>query len=242
MPSPPITAEELREAYLFNTLDDRQLRQVLDFARRITLQEGKTLFESGDEARKFFLVTNGRVKLSRLSPHGQEKVIELVGVGGTFAEALMFCDRPLYPVTATAITKTELITIDNRGFLALLRESVDTCFRLMGDMSMRLHRLIKEIDDLTLQSATERMAGFLSGLHEERDVDPETGMICLDAPKGVLASRLSVTPETFSRILHRFAEQGMVRVSGGRVEIIDPAALRRCAASAVDCGKSLGPG
>lgn len=240
MPPNAVTAEELRGAYLFSTLDDRQLQRVLDFTRRITLTDGQVLFQSGDEAKRFYLVGSGRIKLSRLSIQGQEKVIELVGPGGTFAEALMFFDRPHYPVNASAIGATELISIDTRGFLGLLRESVDTCFRLMGDMSTRLHRLIKEIDDLTLQSATERVAGFLAGLHDQGDAD-DGGIIRLDAPKGVLASRLSVTPETFSRILHRFTEQGLVKVSGGRVEILDPKRLRSCAASAMNCGGSLGP-
>lgn len=154
---------DLKDTYLFSQLSSSQLDRVRSFSQKIHLQEGAALFEPGDEARRFFMVIDGQIKLSRLSLNGNEKVIEVVSAGHTFAEALMFSDHPNYPVRAVAITDSVLIAIDNKAFLALLRESVDTCFRVMGDMSMRLRNLIKEIDDLTLQSASGRVAGYLCG-------------------------------------------------------------------------------
>jgi len=116
---------------------------------------------------------------------------------------------------------------------------VDTCFRVMGDMSLRLRQLIKEIDDLTLQSATGRVAGFLCGKYVYKGQSRVE--INLETPKGVLASRLSVKPETFSRILHNFTNQGLVKVNGGHIEILDPDGLRKHAQSSGVCGQSLGP-
>ena len=67
-----------------------------------------------------------------------EKVIEIVVAGQTFAEALMFLERPAYPVGAQALQPVELISLDARDFLSMLSESVSTCFVLMADMSRRL--------------------------------------------------------------------------------------------------------
>lgn len=231
---------ELRDAYLFAKFDEEQLSRVRSMSNKITLRDGDALFEVGDNAMYFYLVLEGKMKLSRLSLNGGEKVIEVVKAGHTFAEALMFQEKPFYPVRATAISKSELMAFDNSKFLDLLRESVDTCFRVMGDMSLRLRHLIKEIDDLTLQSATGRVAGYLCGRYffhgrERSEFDLET-------PKGVLASRLSVQPETFSRILHNFSEQGLVKVSGGHIEILNPNGLKEHAQSAGICGQSVGPG
>ena len=230
----------LQDAYLFAKLDEGQMRRVRSMSHNITLKDGDALFEVGDKARYFYLVLDGKMKLSRLSLNGGEKVIEVVKVGHTFAEALMFLEKPNYPVRATSIGKSELMAFDNNKFLGLLRESVDTCFRVMGDMSMRLRHLIKEIDDLTLQSASGRVAGYLCGNYIFKN--QERIEFDLDAPKGVLASRLSVQPETFSRILHTFSEQGLVRVKGGHIEILNPDGLREEAQSAGVCGQSLGPG
>lgn len=224
----------LRNTYLFSKLDEQQLGRVVDLSRKRVLVEGERLFEAGDQATHFYLITTGHIKLTRLAPNGNEKVIELVGAGHTFAEALMFADAPTYPVSATAIERSDLLAFDNKAFIALLRESVDTCFRMMSDMSQRLRRMIKEIDDLTLQTAIGRVAGFLCAKHAME----KQGCIefDLETPKGIIASRLSVKPETFSRILGNFTSQGLLSVKGSHVTILDPEGLRSLAQSSGICG------
>ena len=233
-----VDSVDLRRTYLFSQLNDEQIARIKRVSSGIHLDDGDVLFEVGDKASRFFLVLQGQIKLSRLSLNGNEKVIEVVAPGHTFAEALMFLEQPSYPVRCAALGKTALVAFDNAEFLKILHESTETCFRVMGDMSLRLRHLIKEIDDLTLQSATGRVAGYLCGMllfKGEEKFDLET-------PKGVLASRLSVKPETFSRILHGFIDEGLVRVKGGHIEVLNPDGLRKHAESAGICGQTLAPG
>jgi len=136
--------EDLRKGLLFSHLGEEQLQRVAKGARRVTLTEGESLFEQGERADRFYLLLRGQVKLYRLSPAGNEKVIEVVTPGSTFAEALMFLDRPHYPVGAQALSAAELISVDAHDFAAMLRGSVDTCFLLLGDMSQRLRGLLRE--------------------------------------------------------------------------------------------------
>ncbi len=216
---------ELRKSHLFNSLNDRQLRQIQESSHTLNLQDGESLFETGDRAERFFLVLSGQIKLFRLSAEGNEKIIDIIQPGNTFAEALMFLEQPAYPVSATALGRVRILSLDNRQFLQVLRGSVDTCFRVMGTMSQRLRGLIKEIDDLTLQSATCRICSMLLR-HMHREGREE---FTLHAPKGVLASRLSVKPETFSRILHNLSDQQVISVRGNRVKVLNPAELRELA-------------
>lgn len=216
--------EDLKKGLLFSHLDAQQLERVARRARRVSLADGESLFEQGDRAERFYLLLSGQVKLYRLSPAGNEKVIEVVTPGSTFAEALMFLDRPKYPVGAQALSPVTLISIDAHDFSAMLRESVDTCFLLMGDMSQRLRGLIREIDDLSLHSATCRVAGYLLAQAAGRGDEFE-----LHAPKQILASRLSVKPETFSRIIRNLSDQGFIQIDGNRVCIRQPDAMRQVA-------------
>jgi CRP-like cAMP-binding protein len=208
---------ELRDTYLFSTLTDEQLQEVQDISRKVQLNEGEVLFECGDTATRFFLVISGQIKLSRLSLEGNEKVIGIVQPGNTFAEALMFLEHPAYPVAASAIKESTLLAFDTQRFQQMLRGSVETCFRMMGDMSQRLRSLIKEIDDLTLQSATNRVANLLLDHH----LMAGNHTFSLESPKGILASRLSVKPETFSRILHNLSDLGVIKVKGNQISILD---------------------
>ena len=215
--------EELKRNLLFARLTEAQLKRVATRAQRLRLDEGEALFEQGDPATRFYLLLSGQIKLYRLSSAGNEKVIEVVVAGQTFAEALMFLERPAYPVGAQALQPVELISLDARDFLSMLSESVSTCFVLMADMSRRLRHLIGEIDDLTLHSATCRVAGYLlAQMHDSESFH-------LKVPKQVLASRLSVKPETFSRIIKQLTRNGVLEVKGSRVRIEDRAALQELA-------------
>ena len=106
--------------------------RVVQRAKRISLVDGEALFQQGDTATRFYLVVEGHMKLFRLAPDGNEKVIELVDTGHTFAEALMFLEQPRYPVGAVALGDTELISVDAADFSAILRDSVDLCLALLG--------------------------------------------------------------------------------------------------------------
>lgn len=134
--------QALRCNYLFAHLGAENLDHVAAHSRLVRLDEGGSLFEQGDPVKAFYLVIAGRIKLYRLSPDGQEKIIEVAVPGQTFAEALMFMSRPQYPVGASALERSQVISIDTREFSEVLRRSVDTCFLVMGELSQRLRGLI----------------------------------------------------------------------------------------------------
>ncbi|MCU0833211.1 MAG: Crp/Fnr family transcriptional regulator [Chromatiaceae bacterium] len=218
------TIEALRGALLLSGLGLEQLQRVAHHAGRVVLEEGQMLFTQGELAARFYLVLSGQIRLFRLSPEGAEKVIEIVSPGQTFAEALMFLSAPRYPVCAAALNPVELIAIDAHDFAEMLRASTETCFVLLGAFSQRLRALIGEIDDLTLHSATSRVARYLM-----TRLPPDRRAVELDVRKGVLASRLSVKPETFSRVVKSLGEQGVIAIHGSHVTILDREALSEIA-------------
>ncbi len=232
--SPEVLQDDLKKALMFARLSESQLERVARHAVRIRLDEGEMLFQQNDPADRFYMVLRGQVKLFRLGPSGNEKVIEIVTPCSTFAEALMFLNRPVFPVGAEALQSAEVISIDNADFARMLHESVDTCFMMLGDMSQRLRGLIKEIDDLSLSSATCRVAAYIA-----TRAAPDTGGFNLEIPKQTLASRLSVQPETFSRIIRNLSNQGILSVQGARVEISDKERLQQLASACAEPDISL---
>jgi CRP-like cAMP-binding protein len=218
--------EHLQQSFLFSNLNEEQLQRVVRHAVTIRLYLGETLFHQDDNADRFFLLRKGQMKLYRLSPAGNEKVVEIVTPGNTFAEALMFLERPHYPVGAQALQASEVISVDADDFAAMLKESVDTCFVMMGAMSQRMRGLLREIDDISLHSATCRVAAYLAN-----QAPPTAQAFDLPVAKQVLASRLSVTPETFSRIIRNLTQRDIIQLNGSRVTIHDRDALQEMAES-----------
>lgn len=201
-------------------MDETQLARVRRHAHITDMVEGESLFFQGDRATSFYLVLSGRIKLFRVSPEGKEKVVEIMEAGISFAEALMFMDEPHYPVTATALAPSRVAVINAREFKSMLRESTETCFLLMGNMSYRLRSLIREIDALSLDTGTVRTVSYL--LHQ---APADSDSFELKVAKSVIASRLSVKPETFSRILKNLHESEIVSIDGRNVSIHDRDAM-----------------
>jgi len=212
-----ITIADLKDIYLFRVLNDKQRKLVLKKAHRVHLDNEDVLFKYGDEASRFYFLKSGQITLGRISKEGNEKILEIIQAGHTFAEAVMFMEGNKYPVTATSIGTSEVFAFENNTFLDLLRESTDTCFSLMADMAKRLKGLINEVDNLTLHDAQCRIINYIMvQMPEEKNSPIEVN---LPVAKNVIASRLSIKPETFSRIMHKLSEEGLISIDGRKIVI-----------------------
>jgi len=222
--SPCNIKEELHKHNLFSRLTPEQMDEIERHSRVRHMTEGERLFSQGQHAEHFFRLCSGQVKLYRLSMEGAEHVIEIIQPGQPFAEAVMFMVDQRYPVNAEALTECYILAIESAPFLRILEQSRETCFGLMGDMSQRLHMFVNEIDSLTLQNATFRLVHYLL---QQVSVCKEPNMnIELDISKQIIASRLSIKPETFSRILKNLNDHKLLKVNGRTIQIMDVEGLR----------------
>jgi CRP-like cAMP-binding protein len=218
-------APELRRAYLFADMADAHLNTLVQGMQEIRLAAGEGLFRHGQPAERFFFLREGLIKLFRLSPEGDEKIIEIMRPGETFAEAVMFMGiQGRYPVNAEAVSDARLYAFDQKTFRALLDDSSEACFGLLASMSRRLHMLVNQIESLTLQNATYRLVAYL--LEQLPRQDHTATNVELTTPKGVIASRLAIQPETLSRILAKLRQGGLIEVQGNHILVRDVAALR----------------
>jgi CRP-like cAMP-binding protein len=215
--------DAVRRAYLFSGLEDDEFRQIAQHASSVQLQAGQMLFTQGDPAKSFFWVAEGMVRLFRATPQGDEKVIELVGPSRLFAEAVLFMGGR-YPVNAAAQSAVRLVAFDGQSFKDWLALDAQRCFRLMAGMSARLHKLVNEIDRLTLMKGADRLLQYLLDHSDPDDTGRER--VEWEAPKQVIASRIGVKPETLSRLLHKLTDQGCIEVEGSTLYIRDSQRLR----------------
>jgi CRP/FNR family transcriptional regulator, dissimilatory nitrate respiration regulator len=226
MTASAIDTGQLREIHLLAGLDDDELARVSRTMRQLRLEMGQRLFDFGQPAVQFFYLETGQLKLFRNSPDGGEKIIWIVEPGETFAEAAMFLEFERgYPVSAEALMSSLVLAFDSRTMVEILRGSTETCIRMLGTMSMRLRHQINEVQKLTLHNATYRLASYL--LHQMPVDVMECPEVQLGTSKNVIASRLSIQPETFSRILARLIKKGLLEVHGQNIVVLDIDGLRR---------------
>ena len=185
------------------------------------MPRGATLFRVGDPCEGLHVAVSGQVKLFALSPAGHEKVIEIVGPHQCFMMALMFTGRA-HIVNAEALAPVQLLTLAKPTVFAAVASEPRVALGLLEGIARRLHELVGDVQAYTLQSGVQRVIGYLL-----REAEGEAPTVQLAVSKATLASRLSLSPEYFSRVLHELEERGLIRVERRNIHIVDLARLAR---------------
>ncbi len=201
---------------LCRQLDAQDVQELLKGTREIHFKRGEILFSKGDPSTGFYSIIRGQIKLALPSSQGGEKVLEIMGPGQSFGEAVMFMDAP-YPVFAQALCDGSGLHIAKAVLFTALARDPQLARKMLAGMSMRLHSLIHDVEAYTLQSAKQRLVAYL--LQRVANENKLSALVNLPTSKTVIASRLNLTPETLSRVLHSLSEAGLIAVKGRQITI-----------------------
>ena len=226
MPATPIRVQQFLENLpLFSELTAEEIDGLAAATAQVRAPTGTLVFRRGDPCNGFHVIVYGQIKLALAGHDGSEKVVEVLGPGQSFGEAVMFLERP-YVVFAEALADSLLLFIGKAALLAEIERNPRFARKMLAGLAMRLHRLMGDLEAYSLKTGTQRVIGYLLR-DAPQSADPGTAYeVELDTSKGVIASRLNITREHFSRILHELTAAGLIRVRGRQVSIKDLAQLR----------------
>jgi len=217
--------EAMRRCVLFQSLDEARFTQVVEVAHSKLIPTNVVLCEQGAALSNIYLIVSGTIKLLRLSAHGDEKVINILGPGQTFAEEALFSEHSKYPVTAVTVSTSVIVSIQASGYLRLIKDSSALSMNLLATLSQQLHWMLEEMDCLALRHANFRLASYLLS-RIPNDTNERTSL-ALPAQRHVIASRLSIKPETLSRALKELSMSGLIKIDGLQIELLEVGKLRQ---------------
>src|SRR6266496_330485 len=111
MPPPKIKTQAfLANLPLFKELASNEIDRIAAGTTELHVPRGEILFNKGDACVGIHLVLYGQVKLAFVTPQGGEKVVEIIGPGHSFGEALMFAEKP-YIVMAQTLADSLLLHV-----------------------------------------------------------------------------------------------------------------------------------
>jgi CRP-like cAMP-binding protein len=195
-----------------------------NIAKECTIQRlarGAMIFRAGDECEEFHIIVTGQAKLYITSPSGQEKIIELIGPGHSFAEAMMFIEKP-HMLNAQTLSDTMLLSITKQAVFGEIARDPRFSMQMLAGISRRLHELQRDVEGYTLHSGMRRLIGYLLRDFDEKTT-PSMGALTVSLPvsKATIASRLSLTPEYFSRVLHELESERLIEIDKRDIYIFD---------------------
>lgn len=204
---------------LFRNLDTVQIARLAVGASEIEAGRGDIVYHRGDSCHGLYFVIYGQVKQSLQTNRGDEMVVELIGPGMSFGEAPLFSGKP-YIFTAQTLADSKLLHVAKEVLMEELERDCQFARRVISRLGNRLYQRLGELEGYFLNSGTERVVRYLLRVENAccaGDVDHVT----LPATKGVIASRLNLTHEHFSRILRELITAGLIEVDGRDVRILN---------------------
>lgn len=216
----------LKRIPLFSGMSPNEVSRVANATREVRINKGETLFNKGDAYTGIHLLIKGQIKLTLTSAQGNEKIIEIVNEGQSFGEAIMFLDTP-YVVSAQALSNAKLLHVSKTVIFEELENHHDLAHKMLASMAMRLHQLMNDVESYSLQSSKQRIIGYLMRELPENSQNATNIVLTLSSNKGVIASRLNLTQEHFSRTLNELTSLGLIQVDGKKIHIASVASLRK---------------
>jgi CRP/FNR family transcriptional regulator len=182
--------------------------------------DGQMLFWEGEACAGIFLIAEGSVKIFKTSAHGREMMLALETAPATVAELPLFDGGP-YPASVRAVGAVIALFVNKSDFQNVCRQYPDVALKLLAVVGHRLRHLVGMVESMTFGSVTQRLARLLL------DASRQAASDHFDLPltHQELASRLGTVREVVSRNLARFRAEGLVKLDGRRLSILDRGGL-----------------
>lgn len=210
----------LRQSRMFADLSSENLQAVAEVCSLRSLQKGEILFREGDKAEGFYVLQTGAISVFKITPDGREQIICVFRPPESFAEVTL-ATIEAYPANAIALENSQVILVQRAGFRELIRRNPELSLHMLSSMSLHLKHLVQTLQDYKGRQIESRLADWLL-----RNAPAGAAVFELPVTKRNLAGQLGVTSETLSRTFARLRDEGVIRVEGKGVHLLNPAGLR----------------
>jgi CRP-like cAMP-binding protein len=215
-------SEILSRQPLFRGLGGQDIGRLAESTLEYRASRHEVLFQKGSQPSGLHLIVAGQVKLFLPSTQGSEKIVRLANPGEVFGEEAVILGKP-YPMTAQATRDSILMVVARQTLMNVFTDNPLLCCEMMTNLATRMHDLIDNMESCTQRSSAQRVAHYLTQLAPSQT---ESFEVELNANKQTIASHLNLAPETLSRVLSRFAQQGFIQMQGRTIRVSDVEQLR----------------
>jgi CRP/FNR family transcriptional regulator/CRP/FNR family cyclic AMP-dependent transcriptional regulator len=220
--------ELLSQVGLFADLSSAELIGLAGLMRPRPYARDEVIYLRGDPGTAFYVIANGRVKITLTSPDGKELILRRLGPGDFHGELALLDDEPR-SADAIVTEPSVLLVLQRDAFRQFLTEHPTVATKLLATVSNYLRRNAELIQDATFLDVPARLARILLELAGGTDgALPPSGAVIPDRLKqSELASLVGATRESINKWLGAFERQGLIRVDKGQIILLRPAALKQ---------------
>jgi CRP/FNR family transcriptional regulator, cyclic AMP receptor protein len=210
---------------IFSGLSEPELLFITERTVTRRFPPGETVFSEGDPCAGLYVVQSGHIRIFKSSSTGREQVLSIDGPGSSVAEIPVF-DGGNYPASVTAVDDVTLLFISKQDFQGLCLAYPEVALKVLRVVGARFRKLVGIIEELSFTTVRHRLASFLLRLAQKEGRSSGDGVeITLGVSNQELASQIGTVRELVSRNLSRLQSEGILKIDGRIVTIINLKAL-----------------
>lgn len=220
-----MTIKDLKKIDLFKNLSDDELKELEPYLVTSTYMKKKEIFSEGDSPEWFFVVSKGKVKITKLSHEGKEIILEIISPTDIFGGVAVIRGFP-YPANAVAMEDTEVLKVSRKNLMRLVDRFPNLMYCIALQLGDRMKSSYDSLKNIALERVEARIAALLLKLSKKVGVDTGKGtLIDMRLTKQDVADMVGTTVETSIRTFSKFKKEGLVTVADGKFIIKDRKAL-----------------
>lgn len=221
----------MREEFaLLHDLDERDVAELTERARRRRFATGEVVFHAGDPADTLHLVRSGRFAVRITTEFGATATLNVVGPGDAFGELALLTPEAPRSATVAALEDAETLSIHQLDFDRLRRRRPQTDALLVEILARRVRELSEQLVEALHIPADTRVRRRLLDVVGAYGGTQAGAVVPLTQEE--LASLAGTSRATVNRVLREEQERGTLELSRGRTTLLDPDALARRARGA----------
>ncbi|MEH7075563.1 Crp/Fnr family transcriptional regulator [Neobacillus drentensis] len=209
---------------VFNGMNETDLQQLQKVTRSKQLVKDEFIFQEGERSEMLFVVNEGLIKLTKISPEGKEQIVRLLFPGDFFGLFSLLRNEKHY-MNAVAVSSSTVCYMEKKDFLITMEKNAGLAYRFLLAVNDRLYEADESVGFLSLMEVEQRLARALILFHDK--LNAKEGTFDLPITKKDLASYIGTTPESISRKLLSFMSKKWISMNGRRqIQILELDKLR----------------
>lgn len=219
------TSDLLGSLPLFETLNTRELSELVAVAVPRSYDRGEVIFQEGSQGDVMYVIRKGRILIKREHAGGRTIALTEMGPGDLFGELAIF-DKEARSATAECIEKTNVVALTSGDVSRVLTRNPEIAVKLLQQLSKRIRAANSRIGDQYFQSTEGRIVNVVLGLAEQQNGNVMAGSF-VRANQSEIAQLASTSRETVSRFLANCQRADLLTTYRGRLQLRDPEGMRR---------------
>lgn len=218
----------IKDLALFRGVAEPDLRAILQAAQTRRIARKTPVFSQGQQAKEFFVLLSGHLKVVQAAPDGQQTILRIIGPGDPYGMAVAI-GRADYPGTAVAMEESLTLVWPSSEWRRLVERAPQLAANALQTVGRRLQEAHARIREFSTDEAERRIARALLGALGESGNDRAASAGGFPITRQEIAEMAGTTIYTVSRVLSAWQDQGLLEGGRERVIIKDRIRLRAIA-------------